>query len=436
VRKCSTFTAWFLLLPLLAAAQVVFVIELQDRCTWSLAGRPYVFLFEDAMVSMRYAYHFAHGHGLVWNPGERVQGFTNLGWTLLMAVGHLVDRSHETAAWFVLFANFVLHGALIVMVFALARPLGVALALIAAAVVATHSALLFWGTMGMETTLVALLVTAAFSPWLPIPGKRPGTAVAHAPWLAALAFVVRSDGILFLGLATALAWRERLHLGKGEQGRRRILAGCVLGLVLVAGVLLFQKTYYGDLLPNTYRQKVSGGATNVWAGLTYLREFMVGRLWNAPLVVGALLGLTIAGRQRQAGPLALVLLAWFAYVTWIGGDAFFGSRFYVPIVPLLVLVTVAGMGHLLAGARAGQAGLSIFGLTSRTSAGLVIGFLTVLMVPCARASWKLHFEDREPIESHLSSLVVGLAIEHSGLPKQETIAVLAAGMTPYFAPSY
>jgi hypothetical protein len=36
----------------------------------------------------------------------------------------------------------------------------------------------------------------------------------------------------------------------------------------------------------------------------------------------------------------------------------------------------------------------------------------------------------------LSSLVVGLAIEHSGLPKQETIAVLAAGMTPYFAPSY
>ncbi len=217
VRKCSTRTAWFLLLPLLAAAQVVFFVELRARCTWSLAGRSYVFLFEDAMVSMRYAYQLAHGHGLVWNLGERVQGFTNLGWTLLMAVGHLVDKSHETAAWFVLFANFILHGALIVMVFALARPLGVVLALIAAAVVATHSALLFWGTMGMETTLVALLVTAAFSPWLPIPGKRLGTAAAHAPWLAALAFVVRSDGILFFGLAAALAWRERLHL-KGDRG--------------------------------------------------------------------------------------------------------------------------------------------------------------------------------------------------------------------------
>ena len=435
MKRCSTLTAWALLLALLAATQGIFVIELQARCTWSLAGRSFVFLFEDAMVSMRYAYQLAHGQGLVWNPGEYVQGFTNLGWTLLMALGQLVDKSHETAAWFVLFANFLLHGALTVLVFRLARPLGVALALIAAAVVSTHSALLFWGTQGMETTLAAFLVTAAFAPWLPIQGKRLGAGAEHAPWIAALAFVVRSDGILFFAIATFLAWRERWR-PQGDPGRRRLLAGSALGLALVAGVLLFQKTYYGDFFPNTYRLKVSGGATNVWSGLDYLREFTVGQLWNAPLVVGTLLGLVLARKERQSAPLTLLVLAWFGYVVWIGGDAFFGSRFFVPIVPLLVLVSVAGVGQALAGARAGRGGLPMLGLAPRLSAWLVVGVLAVLMVPCARASWNLHFEYNKPIQSHLSSLLVGLAIEQSGLPKQEAIAVLAAGMTPYFAPSY
>ncbi len=33
------------------------------------------------MILMRYAYNLAHGNGLVWNPGERVEGITNPLWT-------------------------------------------------------------------------------------------------------------------------------------------------------------------------------------------------------------------------------------------------------------------------------------------------------------------------------------------------------------------
>ena len=38
------------------------------------------------MISMRYAWNFSHGQGLVWNPGERIEGFTNLLWTLVMSI--------------------------------------------------------------------------------------------------------------------------------------------------------------------------------------------------------------------------------------------------------------------------------------------------------------------------------------------------------------
>jgi hypothetical protein len=44
----------------------------------ALDGARYFSLFDDAMISMRYAWNLSHGNGLVWNAGERVQGYTNL----------------------------------------------------------------------------------------------------------------------------------------------------------------------------------------------------------------------------------------------------------------------------------------------------------------------------------------------------------------------
>src|SRR5689334_16064657 len=43
-------------------------------------------LFDDAMISMRYAWNFSHGLGLVWNPGDFVQGYTNLLTVLIMSL--------------------------------------------------------------------------------------------------------------------------------------------------------------------------------------------------------------------------------------------------------------------------------------------------------------------------------------------------------------
>src|SRR2546426_6673593 len=45
------------------------------------------FLGDDSFISFRYARHLAEGHGLVWNPGDRVEGYTNFLWVVLMAGG-------------------------------------------------------------------------------------------------------------------------------------------------------------------------------------------------------------------------------------------------------------------------------------------------------------------------------------------------------------
>ena len=41
---------------------------------------------DDAFISFRYAENLAQGHGLVYNVGERVEGFTNLSWTVLFGL--------------------------------------------------------------------------------------------------------------------------------------------------------------------------------------------------------------------------------------------------------------------------------------------------------------------------------------------------------------
>src|SRR5215203_3666611 len=60
----------------------------------ALDGKRYFALFDDAMISMRYAWNFSHDHGLVWNPGEYVEGYTNPLWTLVMSLStYLLDKS-------------------------------------------------------------------------------------------------------------------------------------------------------------------------------------------------------------------------------------------------------------------------------------------------------------------------------------------------------
>lgn len=41
---------------------------------------------EDALVTFRYAQNIADGNGPVFNPGERVEGYTNFLWLVLVAL--------------------------------------------------------------------------------------------------------------------------------------------------------------------------------------------------------------------------------------------------------------------------------------------------------------------------------------------------------------
>src|ERR1700682_834036 len=66
------------------------------RTSFVVHGERYFSLFDDAMISMRYARNLAHGFGLVWNAGgQPVQGYTNPLWVLYMSLIHLFRISES-----------------------------------------------------------------------------------------------------------------------------------------------------------------------------------------------------------------------------------------------------------------------------------------------------------------------------------------------------
>ena len=50
----------------------------------------YDITWDDSLIFYRYADNFINGHGLVYNPGEFVEGFSSFLWTLLLALGGFV----------------------------------------------------------------------------------------------------------------------------------------------------------------------------------------------------------------------------------------------------------------------------------------------------------------------------------------------------------
>jgi hypothetical protein len=120
------------------------------------------------MISMRYAWNFSHGQGLVWNPGERIEGYTNLLWTLVMSVfTGLLDKVSAVLAMQILGVLIVLACAL--MTWKLAVRAGVdlpaveslALGAAAVAITLTYYPISHFTLTGMETGLLTLLIAAA-----------------------------------------------------------------------------------------------------------------------------------------------------------------------------------------------------------------------------------------------------------------------------------
>ncbi|MEJ2487764.1 MAG: hypothetical protein P8Y68_18770 [Anaerolineales bacterium] len=230
------------------------------RSVFTINDEIYFSLIDDAMISMRYAKHLANGHGFVWNIGEPpVQGFTNMGWTLYMALLHLLPLAESKMSLLVMISSALLLAGNAYFAYKLSKllaPKSVIAPKIALIVTAFYFPLVFWSLRGMEVGLTTLLIlgltAAAIDSYKPISYRRS----AVIGLLMMLAILVRIDMIAQVGLV--LVYLLYRYGFKEKTGMAKLSPALLLLLTAVIGLPLFQYLYFGSVMPNTYTLKVEG----------------------------------------------------------------------------------------------------------------------------------------------------------------------------------
>lgn len=201
---------------------------------------------EDAFIYYRYALHAARGLGLVFNPGERVEGFSSPIWMLLLAAGaalrlqvHVLARALGIACGMAtLIATLWLSS-----VAGLGRGVRAARAAVVACLAASYW-FLVWAQSGLETPLYSLALVAAVGWYLrteyPLNGSPPRAAdQVMGGALLGLVCLSRPEGVLLPLLVLADRALDRAGLRAFSRYAAPVLA-------VFGSYVLWRRAYFGS----------------------------------------------------------------------------------------------------------------------------------------------------------------------------------------------
>lgn len=288
---------------------------------------------DDEFILHRYAGNLLAGEGLVFEPGARVEGYTQPLWLLLLAGARALGFAPVLATRVLgcLCAALAVHavGTAWRLRFPTARWPAPALLLAATPAFAYHA------VAGLGTVLLAALLALWLAAWIR-DEERGVASLRPALWLG-LAGLARPEALVLIAPYLLV------------EAQRRRLSRAWPALAPLAGWTLFRMAYYDRLLPITYHVKKLPLSVDLGYGVEYLLQATLETgalvlaalsllwLWRRPFALGRALSTALAGA-----------LAHLVYIAWVGGDYLPLARFVVPCLPLLLIgACAAGRGLLL-----------------------------------------------------------------------------------------
>jgi hypothetical protein len=394
--------SWSVTAALLGVPVAVFLIQV-------LLCFPYI--NDDAFISFRYASNLVDGHGLVFNPGERVEGYTNFLWVLVSAVFVALGAGEKILLWAKVCGVALSVGTVCVTyrIQAARHPRSL-VPFLTAALLASSMSFAANTVSGLETALYALLLTVALYSRV-VTGRWQDRLFVGSMALAAL---TRPEGFFLFATLTIV------ELVRSRDPRRFLVSGATFA-ALTAPYLVWKLLFYGSLLPNTYYAKegsLLGGAQYVWSFLSGAGFTLYLGLPLVLLVIG------LARRNPDRFWLSSFLAAEVAAVVLSGGDWMVGWRFLVPVLPVVCIGLangVAGVHGLLEPRWPRAAGIAVL-VTS-------LSVFHALGRPSPAIAAECHARGEGQVTGHLE---VGRWLrQHGGAA--DTAAMTDIGMVGYFS---
>lgn len=405
------------------------------RTSFVAAGERYFVLFDDAMISMRYAKNFAAGDGLVWNPGEQpIEGYTNPLWVVFMAFFHLFPIPASKISLVIQISGAIFLAINLYFVFRIAQHLSenALVPLLATILTAFYVPLNNWGLQGMEVSVLVLLLTA--STWLVLNNLKQKRFSIWPYLLLGIGTLVRVDmAVPYLAILGFLVIAD-------SQNRKRNLAwGLGLLIAFLGSQTIFRLWYYGEPVPNTYYLKMSGFSliTRIKRGLYVLIALVKQMNWVLCLLPFSLL---LFRRDRTTLLLFTILGGQIAYSIYVGGDAWEhkgGANRYIALaIPMFFTPFVYAANQILQALAEKNDPLKpilVWAANLTTIAFVLVSMVNFNYLVNIRSleRWLLL---RQPdfIEANKEYVDIVHELNKFATPKTR-IAVVTAGAIPYFS---
>ncbi|RJP68512.1 MAG: hypothetical protein C4532_12765 [Candidatus Abyssobacteria bacterium SURF_17] len=406
----------------------------------------YSYSTDDAFITFRYVRNLLAGHGLVYNPGERAEGYTNFLWAMLLAGAAITGADIVQSARIL---GFLSSAGTIVLVTIMAnrfltrRYAGKAhsaLSLVPGALLAANGSFAMWTLGGLETALFTFLLVLITFVYL---DARHARAMHVCGLLFALLIMTRPDGVVFLAATAAHIIVGPIRSSPDSSIKRRVGLFMRLLTVCLAVFLpyfVWRYSYYGYPLPNTFYAKVAGGTASIVRGIRYA-WFFVADYGLVPIAAAAVFFYARMfqtadgeGRRRVIGFessfLLLQIAACVGFVLYVGGDQLVMHRFFVAIFPAMYLLSVMGLSELL---RLRES-VETQGAASHWRIGLVAACAAAVAVTAAPSFFgREHhrvFDVEKPADA--DRMKVGKWLKNT-VDSDTTIALIPAGIIPYYS---
>jgi len=188
----------------------------------------------------------------------------------------------------------------------------------------------YWSIAGLETPAFALAVTASVYLYM----KK---SYIFSP-VAVLATLLRPEGVL----AFAILLLYDIISAKGFS--RYLLVSLAVFVLSLLPYGIFKLYYYGDLLPNTFYAKAGFTSGKLLDGLEYVGRYFRHYLGAGLFLIPAVIGLK---KNRRLLIPAMFVFLYMMYIVFVGGDVLKVHRFFVPLMPIMALLIVAGITTLI-----------------------------------------------------------------------------------------
>ncbi|MDQ6840477.1 MAG: hypothetical protein M3137_19605 [Actinomycetota bacterium] len=296
---------------------------------------------EDAYIDFRIIHNIWSGYGPVFNPGERVEVFTDPLWVFILSVFGWLLPLVRLAWWAVILGITAAAGGFLLGARAAQRlaawrglPTAIPLGLIAASVI---DGVWDFASSGLETGLI--FGWEGLSWWLLVRAATTTRGFAVTAFVVGLGELIRPDlGLLTITFLAALA--VIIYFSRPQRPMSALRRWAVPAVVAAGVPVVYQvwrMAYFAMITPNTALAKSAGRSW--WSqGARYFGDFVTADRLYVPLVV---LTVVIVARLAGAGyhrdwvsgvVLAAPVLggaADWAYVVRVGGD-FMHARMLVP----------------------------------------------------------------------------------------------------------